>query len=423
MIPAGAKADESRADLFAAEVRRELQRILESAAFRGSHRCTGFLEFVVNKALNGDAESLKERTLAVELFGRKAAADLAEDSIVRVGAREVRKRLSQYYLEEGSGDSIRIELPSGSYVPVFHQVERRQPAAAATPVETQPAVALPTAAPRGRFGWRAGLVAAVVVAVVAVGGWRWEARPLSNFEVFWQPAFTQNTPVIVAMAHPLVYHPSTRAKALTEQKDGPTDLPFQRPVERELLTGSDFVPVLDQYTGFGDTVAVVRLGVLFAQRSRAVRVRLASKLDFNDLRESATILVGGFTNRWTTELTRNFRYRFEYSEAGLPCIIDAKTGKSRWLLAKNDNGRSAEDYILIARVPNSESGRFIVVLAGLTQVGTQEAGRILAEPDALESVLKQLPANWREKNLELVLHSSVVGDAPTPPELAAWHVW
>ena len=190
-----------------------------------------------------------------------------------------------------------------------------------------------------------------------------------------------------------------------------------------MLSGSDFVPVTDQYTGFGDTVAVVRLGVLFAQRSRSVRVRLASKVDFNEFRDSGAILVGAFTNRWTTELTRDFRYRFEYNESGQPCIIDATTGKSRWQLNKNDNGRSTEDYILICRVRKSQTGRFIVVLAGLTQYGTQEAGRILADPEALISVLKQLPPDWRSRNIELVLHSGVVGDAPTPPDLAAWHVW
>jgi hypothetical protein len=424
MTPAGAKADEARADLFATEVRRELRRVVESAAFCGSHRCTGFLEFVVTKALHGDAESLKERTLAIELFGRKAAADLAEDSIVRVGAREVRKRLAQYYVEEGAGDTIRIELPSGSYAPVFHQVEPRQPAGSGAVVDAPPAVEPQRANPTG-FRSRKLLVTMVVLAATigALAAWRWMSRPPSDFEVFWQPAFSQSTPMIVAMAHPLVYHPSFRAQILTDQKDGPNELPFQRPVERELLTGSDFVPVVDQYTGFGDAVAAVHLGVLFAQHSRSLRVRSASKLDFNDFRDSATILVGSFTNRWTAELTRDFRYRFRYTATGQPCIIDATTGKSRWMVEKKDNGESKEDYILICRVPHSQTGHLIVILAGLTQYGTQEAGRILSEPDALTSILRQLPSKWPRQNLELVLHSQVVGDAPTPPELAGWHVW
>src|SRR5882757_4554467 len=92
----------------AGEVRRELDRILASAVFRGSKRCQDFLQFVVTKVLEGDAKHLKERTLAIEVFGRDAAEDLTDVSIVRVGAREVRKRLAQYYVCDGAHDTVRI---------------------------------------------------------------------------------------------------------------------------------------------------------------------------------------------------------------------------------------------------------------------------------------------------------------------------
>src|ERR1039458_615484 len=80
-----------------ADVTRQLTRVLESSAFHGSKRCQKFLQFAIDKALEGDVDSLKERTIAVEVFGRNADADLDHDSIVRVGAREVRKRLEHYY--------------------------------------------------------------------------------------------------------------------------------------------------------------------------------------------------------------------------------------------------------------------------------------------------------------------------------------
>ena len=73
-----------------------------------------------------------------------------------------------------------------------------------------------------------------------------------------------------------------------------------------MLNGSDFVPVFDQYVGFGDTVAVSRLAVLFAQRGQEARLRLASKLDFSDVRDSASVLIGAFTNRWSMEVARGF---------------------------------------------------------------------------------------------------------------------
>ena len=420
MTPPEVKQAKESPDLDVEQVRRELHRVVESAAFRGSHRCTGFLEFVVTRALRGDAESLKERTLAIELFGRNASADLTDDSIVRVGAREVRKRLAQYYVEQGVHDPIRISLPAGSYVPVFH--EGNSPNVA-------PAVAVPLPAVSGAVSsfrrYRLGLLAlaGVVIAVSSFAAWGWVRHAPTDFDAFWQPAFGQNQPIVIAMAHPLVYHPSTRANALTEQRDGPGNLQFQRPVDLDLLRGSDFVPVYDQYTGFGDAVAALRLAVLFTQHSRPARLRLASKLEFNDLRDSTTILVGAFTNRWTMELARDFRYRFQYNSARMPGIVDSTDGRNRWALAKLDNGGSNEDYIMIARMPNSQTGRFVIIGAGITQYGTEEAGRILADPDAMASVLKRLPPNWRQKNLELVLHSKIVGDAPTPPDLTAWYVW
>jgi hypothetical protein len=420
MTPSAVNAEESRSHPDAEQVRRELHRVVGSAAFRGSHRCTGFLEFVVNRALQGDGDSLKERTLAVEVFGRNASSDLTDDSIVRVGAREVRKRLAQYYVEEGAHDPIRISLPAGSYVPAFHEADSK-----ANGVEAVLSVQLraPAISRLRRFlPWLVALTGVLLAASVAAV-WLWARHPSTDFDAFWQPAFNQTTPMVIALAHPLVYHPDTRANLLTDRRAGPIDLPFQRPVDVELLKGSDFVPVFDQYTGLGDTVAAIRLAVLFTQHSRAVRVRLASKLDFNDLRDSATVLVGAYTNRWTTELTRDFRYRFEYTSSRRPCIVDSADGRKRWEPAKNDNGSSNEDYIIIGRLPNSQTGRCVIIGAGLTQYGTEEAGRILADSDALNRILKRLPSNWRQKNLELVLHSKIIGDAPMPPELEAWNVW
>jgi hypothetical protein len=245
----------------------------------------------------------------------------------------------------------------------------------------------------------------------------------SASEVFWRPVMAPDAPVLIGLAHPLVYHPSSRAVILTEQKEGPAELPLQRPVRRELLTSADFVPVFDQYTGFGDAVAVAHLSALLTRHSQPFRVRSASSLNFNDFRDSAAILIGAFTNRWAAEFTRNYRFRFLFDESRQPYIFDSQTGKPRWLVTKTDSGQVKEDCVLICRIPRSKSGHAVIILAGLTQYGTHEAGRILSEPDALASILKRLPPTWPDRNLQIVLRSLVVGDAATQPELAAWHIW
>src|ERR1700761_2846964 len=105
----------------AALVRRHLEDILASHAFSGTKRTQDFLLLVVTHALQGETDSLRERMIGAELFGRPVGYDTGSDSVVRVRAVEARKKLAQYYSERGEDHpAVRIELPSGSYVPRFH---------------------------------------------------------------------------------------------------------------------------------------------------------------------------------------------------------------------------------------------------------------------------------------------------------------
>lgn len=103
-------------------VREHLQQVLASRTIRGSKRTQDFLSLVVNHALDGDADSLRERMIGAELFRRPIGYDTGNDSVVRVRASDARKKLAQYYSAEARNQelAVRIELPSGSYVPRFH---------------------------------------------------------------------------------------------------------------------------------------------------------------------------------------------------------------------------------------------------------------------------------------------------------------
>src|SRR5678809_755457 len=113
-----------------AAVHAQLARLLESPHFRNSKRSQALLQFVVQAALAGDQNSLKERCIGAAVFGREPAYDTAQDPIVRNAAIEVRKRLAQYYLEPEHAAELRFELPSGSYIPSF-----RVESPAAEPIE------------------------------------------------------------------------------------------------------------------------------------------------------------------------------------------------------------------------------------------------------------------------------------------------
>jgi serine/threonine-protein kinase len=117
----------SPASIDGEKIRRQLERILASKAFRQVDRLQRFLGFIVTETLGGHGDNLKEFLIGVEVFGKESSFDPRMDPIVRVQARRLRARLTRYYREEGRGDEILIELPKGGYAPLFQQVEGGEP--------------------------------------------------------------------------------------------------------------------------------------------------------------------------------------------------------------------------------------------------------------------------------------------------------
>src|SRR5438105_2540402 len=111
-------------------VQQQLNRILASKAFRQADRLKRFLTFIVNETMQGRAESLKEFTVGVEVFGKDRTFDTRFDPIVRVQARRLRAQLERYYADEAGPDDIIIEVPKGTYAAVFKAAKGVQPGAA-----------------------------------------------------------------------------------------------------------------------------------------------------------------------------------------------------------------------------------------------------------------------------------------------------
>ena len=103
----------------AEQVRRHLDEIVVARPFRRSTSLTRFLRFVVEQALAGKANELKEYPIGVQVFDRGAGFDPRVDPIVRVQAGKLRERLENFYRQDPVGGPIRIVLPRGTYVPQF----------------------------------------------------------------------------------------------------------------------------------------------------------------------------------------------------------------------------------------------------------------------------------------------------------------
>jgi serine/threonine-protein kinase len=142
-----------------ASVRSHLEGLLASPKFARSERLSQFLRFIVERHLQGRDAELKESVIALEVFG-KSDYDPKQDSMVRTEAGRLRARLAEYYLGEGSGETVIIELPKGGYVPVIRRPEK---------------ISIPENTPRKRYWLPAALVAAVLVLAVSAS-WILQSR-------------------------------------------------------------------------------------------------------------------------------------------------------------------------------------------------------------------------------------------------------
>jgi len=176
------------------EVEAELQRILASPTFRKAPRHCRFLSFVVWKALAGEAETVKEYLIGLEVFDRPSDYDPGTDPIVRAEARRLRSRLVDYYQTLGKLDQVRIDLPKGTYVPVFYRNGVEPPLEeAASDLDSVAPIAKQrdevTVRP-ARKTWRRWLAAAAVVIVAAI---------VAGYFVSRRPAkFTDKDTVVLA---------------------------------------------------------------------------------------------------------------------------------------------------------------------------------------------------------------------------------
>src|SRR5689334_15544457 len=123
--------------------REEVQRILQSAQFRRAPKLQRFLELVCDYHFQNRSAEINEFVIATEAFGKGPNFEPSGDSLVRVQAREVRRRLREYYQDEGKSSRLTLDIPTGHYAPVF----------TSTPAAVPTAPAPPSRIPALRSGW------------------------------------------------------------------------------------------------------------------------------------------------------------------------------------------------------------------------------------------------------------------------------
>ncbi|HWZ82894.1 MAG TPA: hypothetical protein VNW47_09730 [Terriglobales bacterium] len=423
------------------EVGEFLDDILQSTPFRTSRQCQDLFRYIVEHSLAGSEESLRERVIGMEVFGRAPDYDTAQDPVVRVRAADVRKRLAQYYqTQKNSTGQWKIEIPTGSYKAQFHPPEGAVSQIAEAPDATHPSSAAivsqqpeqlagNTPLRKGNVFWATGAVILLAAVFAGLMLTQHTTTPAGNaIDLFWGPVLENPRPVFVCTGSNSVYVLSSKAigKYRTihpHPQDATTNLETVVPLEElRILSGDDFIPVKDRFLTTGDASAIAQVSSLLTSRHHPYDLRFGTDLSFGDLRNSAAVLIGAFNNSWTLNMTGNLRFVYESGDSPQMHVQD-KLDPSRSWWPKSLGEKDSDDYAIVSRILDSKTGSSLVIIAGLTHRGTQAAGDFITNPDLVAEFVKQAPKDWSRKNLQIVLHTNVVNDIPGSPTVVASYSW
>ena len=409
-------------------VLRQMERLLETTHFRNSRRYPALLRFIVEETLAGRGEFLKERLLGVRVFGRPNDYDTAADPIVRVTIAEIRKRIAQYYYDEGHAQELRIELLPGRYEPEFRLSRYGMPHAA-TPAVVPPVTSemVPASVPlmsppepgpttrvqsiprsrRRLLFWITGVLATTAILASSIA---YPALHPGAVDRFWSPVFAAHEPILFCL--PVSggkYGVAASSKVI---------LPSQLNSKPSASTGSYLeLESLGENVVFSDVRAMMRISDLISQHGVEQRIRLNTAVTLDDLRQGPAILIGAMDNPWTLRAIGHLRYQFGGSDEETYWIADTRSGQpTGWFLdLKKPITSITRDYAIIARIHAEDTGQTQVIVAGIGMSGTAAAGELLTNPAQMEVLRQRVGGAFAHGDFEAVISTDVVnGIAGTP---------
>ena len=422
----------------------QMERVLESRHFRNSRRYPALLRYVVEQTLAGGVDGLKERTLGVDVFARVTNYDTNADPVVRVTAGEIRKRLAQYYQEPGHETEVRIDLPSGGYIPRFTypgagreperveveptplflpqapvpepgppvMVEVVQPV---FPPELQPVRKNPVVTRHWRRTWlpMTGVLCLLLAGLAAWVAASRQRKAEQGISYFWQTALGSPNPfTIVIGVHSLDETGKERENGtpLSESGHRPADM-------LDTMIHSDMVPV-------SDIVAHSRVTDLLTRHNRRYTTLGSGDASIEAIRGGPMVLIGGLDNVWTLRLTAKLRFHFSEKLQTANAILDSEHPGTVWRFNNmQDAAATTQDYAIVASYFDTTIDQSVLVIAGIGKAGTQIAAEFLTNEEGLRHWMEQSRSPAVGKNVEMVLSTQVVDGKAGPPRVVASATW
>lgn len=396
-------------ELTREEKLEQLERILQSRTLQSSESLKAFLRYVVVKALDNEENSLKEYTIATEVFGRSDKYDSRSDSVVRVQAGRLRTKLHDYYTGEGKDDRLVIDLPKGHYTPTF------SPVAATVPATDQEASSVVSPESRRLFNGRLlfGVTGFTLILAALIFLFSRDASGLKDtfssradespdakaIKTVWGDFLGTREPTFVTFSNTLFQGTAETGMKLLKPLDSPgKGIASPSMIEDTAETKPEVVT--EHYTGIGEAMGVYFLGDLFYRADHSIRVKRSLLLTWDDLKSSNIVVLGSPAENFLLRdlpLEQDFIFRIVTDDKGNKSfgIVNTRPrpGEQEFYLAAQEGpsrSQISEDYAVISFLRGLDPKNRIALLAGITTFGTQAAAEYVSKPEYLEDLILHL---------------------------------
>lgn len=426
------------------------QRVATSQAFVRSRFLSRFLLYVVAETLVGRTSEISEHQIGVQVFDRPANYRSTEDNIVRTYARQLRRRLAEYFAGEGRAESIYIDIPLGGYVPVFVTAHIEEPQSARQEISAQSAIPVAvssfdvhveTTGPRQFRRRRRFFILFAAAAIVAY-----------SVLLIWLSTFVENRLHTKQIA--VAFDESTTSlwTALFGGSANcyivPADAGFNliedlshRPLSLASYVNGSFLSAplaqMDEhsakdlqgqhFTSFVDLQTVTALAGLPEFNSQRVILRFPRDLELDDLKTSNAIILGSMSsNPWAAIAESNANFRIVNGATmqdatvvnSKPLPGEAPSYASQW------NQPAHETYAVIAFLPNLSGSGHVLLIQGLDVAGTQAAAEMLLHPSGISEVLHRATRpDGSLRSFEVLLRSSSIASRSTNAQIIGTRIY
>ena len=422
------------------ELQDHLKEITEGEAFRGSHRSAQFLKYVIEHALAGDLDSLKERSIGIQLFGRAPTYDTGADAIVRVTASDVRKRLQHHYNGAfRSAQHLKISLPPGSYVPEITHVNGAVPVESPVPQtpaqtgEVDQAKTVPGSARRlinNRWFVLIAVVAVSSLATIAILGRSSASTNSPQARVLpWSAFFHQTHPTVLVTSDPNIAEIAglTRTPITLSDYANQRYIPDGTKLSPEIIDFCRFILRGDKAANVDSTI-LAGVAELASKNSAQINVRAARDLRFSDLdTDNGFIFLGSpRTDPWTGLFDDQLDFRFYFDQKlGQEIILNARPqhGEPDKYIPTAKGLATGQSFATISFVRNQSHSGNVLILAGANAEGTKAAGELAINSQALASSLQQCGIGSSEslQHFQLLLRVNMMAGSPGSFDVLACH--